>query len=79
VASEQSIEAAYIDMAASKIKLGPRRFKVVGSTPTDPIASIADNQFFVDDGTLRYNCLIRPVDPRTRPTPEGRWRHLPGT
>ena len=29
VASEQSIEAAYIDMAASKIKLGPRRFKVV--------------------------------------------------
>jgi phosphomannomutase/phosphoglucomutase len=29
VVSEQPIEAAYIDMAASKIKLGPRRFKVV--------------------------------------------------
>src|SRR3954471_70041 len=29
VASEQAIEAAYIDMAASKIKLGPRKFKVV--------------------------------------------------
>jgi phosphomannomutase / phosphoglucomutase len=29
VASDQSIEAAYIDMAASKIKLGPRKFKVV--------------------------------------------------
>ncbi|MGZ3426375.1 MAG: phosphomannomutase/phosphoglucomutase [Polyangia bacterium] len=29
VVSEQPIEPAYIDMAASKIKLGPRRFKVV--------------------------------------------------
>ncbi|MCA1663696.1 MAG: phosphomannomutase/phosphoglucomutase [Myxococcales bacterium] len=29
VASESPIEPAYIDMAASKIKLGPRRFKVV--------------------------------------------------
>jgi len=29
VVSDSPIEAAYIDMAASKIKLGPRRFKVV--------------------------------------------------
>jgi phosphomannomutase / phosphoglucomutase len=29
VVSDRPIEAAYIDMAASKIKLGPRRFKVV--------------------------------------------------
>ena len=29
VASDMPIEPAYIDMAASKIKLGPRRFKVV--------------------------------------------------
>jgi phosphomannomutase/phosphoglucomutase len=29
VVSEKDIEAAYIDMAASKIKLGPRKFKVV--------------------------------------------------